>query len=313
MPKELKPKSKKKRVLTTVIISLATLTILPLVGLVVTGYEIGWGPFAELRYYNNKCYTLSDTSYEYKRSRITIIGKNGNIAGQLYRVNREEDKQQIVILSHGLATEMWHNINTAASLAKAGISVLMFDYCGGSIHSKSDGKTTDMSIMTEYQDLSDVIDYAKTLDFVDSSRIGAIGYSQGGLVAAITAVKRNDIYKLCLNYPAFSMFEEIRKTYSSIDEVPEAINRNGMITGKAYYGDVLNFEADDIYEYCAQYNKDTLFIHGTADALVDYEVSVKANNLYPNSTLLTIENGTHGFVGEHERISIQAEYDFFKE
>jgi len=295
-----------------ILIIIAVTAAACLIGLAVTGYIIGWGPFAELRYYNSTCYSISDESYKYTRTKVNIQGENGNICGMLYLADTGEEKQQLVILSHGLATEMWHNINTAESLAKGGISVLMFDYCGGSIHSKSDMATTEMSVLTEKQDLNDVIDAVKTWSFVDPERIGVIGYSQGGLVAALTAVERDDIYRLCLTYPAFPMVEEIKNTYTSATDIPETVNRNGMLVGSRYYRDIVELPFDDVIAYCAAYPQATLIIHGTADALVPYEYSVIANDQYPDSTLLTIENGQHGFTGEDDVLCVKAQYEFFQ-
>lgn len=304
-------KKKIKKGYKVLIIVLCIALIAPLIGLMATGYSIGWGPFATFRYYNKKCYSISDTTYSYKRIEKNIDGKNGNIKGYLYLADHNGEKQQIVILSHGLATEMWHNINTAVSLANSGISVFMFDYCGGSVHSKSDGETTDMSVLTEKQDLNDVIDEIKTWDFVDTNRIGIIGYSQGGLVAAMTAAERDDIERLCLLYPAFPMYDEIKKSYKTPDDVPDTIDRNGMLTGKNYYTDILNFKANNIYEYCAAYKGKVLFIHGTDDPLVDYKFTLEAMEYYENDSLLTIEGGGHGFTGNDDLKSVQAEYEFF--
>lgn len=306
-------KEKLKKPYKVLIIIMCVVLISPLIGLMATGYSIGWGPFATFRYYNKKCYSISDTKYPYQRIKKTIKGKNGNINGYLYLADHNGEKQQIVILSHGLATEMWHNINTAVSLANSGISVFMFDYCGGSIHSTSDGNTTDMSVLTEKQDLNDVIDEIKIWDFVDTDRIGIIGYSQGGLVAAMTAVERDDIERLCLLYPAFPAYDEIRNSYKTPDDVPETLDRNGMLTGRIYYTDILNFDAENIYEYCGTYSGKVLFIHGTDDQLVDYESTLKAMEYYKNDSLLTIEGAGHGFTGDDDLNSVKAEYEFFSE
>lgn len=49
----------------------------------------------------------------------------------------------------------------AIELAKMGCLTYTFDFCGGSaILGKSDGLTTEMSVLTEVKDLESVIDYA---------------------------------------------------------------------------------------------------------------------------------------------------------
>lgn len=77
--------------------------------------------------------------------------------------------------------------------------IFFFDYRGGANNAVSDGKTTDMSIMTEKNDLNAVIDEVKTWSFVDKNKIAVMGYSQGGLVAALTTSERKDIQNKQLN------------------------------------------------------------------------------------------------------------------
>lgn len=293
------------------IIALLIAAVACLIGLIVTGYLIGWGPFATLRYYNRVTYDISETKYTYTREKKTIEGPNGTIVGYLFTPNTGEEQGQLVILSHGLATEQWHNLNTADSLASAGLRVFMFDYCGGSIHAESDGATTEMSVLTEKADLNAVIDAAKTWNGVDPDRIGLIGYSQGGLVAALAAAERDDIEKLCLLYPAFSMYDEIRSTYGSGAEIPESQNRNGMMVGKGYYEDLLSMDIENIYAYVARYQGPVMIQHGTEDMAVPYASSVTADECYPNSELITLDGAGHGFTGDDDVFSVQQEYVFF--
>lgn len=79
-------------------------------------------------------------------------------------------------------------------------------------------------------------------------------------------------------------------------------------SGKAYYQDIVEFPTDDIEAYCATYQGETLFIHGTNDMAVYYGYSVRANELYPNSSLISIPGAVHGFTGEDEK---KAQYEFF--
>lgn len=175
---------------------------------------------------------------------------------------------------------------------------------------KREGKMTEMSILTEKQDLNAVIDEVKTWDFVDTDKITVMGYSQGGLVAALTAAERDDIHKLLLNYPAFTMVEEIKKEYSSVDQIPDTINRMGMKVGKIYFADILAIDYD-VYERAARYNGKILIVHGTADELVPYESSVKAAQVY-NCEVFTIDGAGHGFTDtKYDEIFLKKAYSFF--
>lgn len=292
-------------------ILLCTILVLCLIGLIVTGYQIGWGPFARLRYYNRVTYDISETKCGYIRERKIIEGPNGTIAGYLFIPETEADPGRLIILSHGFATEQWHNLNTADSLANAGLRVFIFDYCGGSIHAESDGKTTDMTVLTEKADLNAVMDTVRSWDGIDPVKIGIIGYSQGGLVAAMLAAEREDVDKLCLLYPAFSMYTEIRNEYRDMEMIPETVERNGMLTGKTYYEAILGMDPEDIYAYAAQYTGPVMFQQGTADTAVPYESSVIAAETYQNCEFITLENAGHGFTGDDDVFSVKKEYEFF--
>ena len=293
------------------LIIFASILIACLIGLMVTGYQIGWGPFAQFQRFKCVTYPITDTEYKYVREKRTIEGPNGMIVGNLFTPETEADAGRLVILSHGLSTTQWQNMNTANSLAHAGVRVFIFDYCGGAIHSQSEGKTTDMSVITEKADLNAVIDAVKAWKGVDPNKIGIIGYSQGGFVAALTAAERDDIDRLCLIYPALSMFAEIRGDYPDGSMIPEQQKRNGMLVGKRYYQDIIDLQTDNIYEYVASYTGPVMIQHGTADAAVPYESSVAAAAAYPNCEFITLEGASHGFTGEDDVYSVQKEYEFF--
>ena len=55
--------------------------------------------------------------------------------------------------------------------------------------SNSDGKNSDMSVITEIRDLESVIEYTQNLEYTDEKEIVLMGCSQGGFVAALTAAK----------------------------------------------------------------------------------------------------------------------------
>lgn len=52
-----------------------------------------------------------------------------------------------------------------------GYVAFTFDFCGGSaMCGKSDGKTTEMSVLTETKDLKAVIEYVRNLSYTDSEK-----------------------------------------------------------------------------------------------------------------------------------------------
>ncbi len=60
----------------------------------------------------------------------------------------------------------------AILLAEMGYASYCFDFNGGSVmNNKSDGKKEDMSVLTEVKDLEAVIDYLRTLSYVNRDRI----------------------------------------------------------------------------------------------------------------------------------------------
>ncbi|MGN1026125.1 MAG: alpha/beta hydrolase family protein [Faecousia sp.] len=280
------------------------------IGLIVTGYTIGWGPFQELRYHNYVCYDIGYQQYSYTCERKVLQGPNGKIVGHLYMTDTGKENP-LIILSHGRYTEQWWNINTAVTLASSGLNVFMFDYCGGSIHCKSDGSMKDMSIVTEMGDLNAVIDEVKTWDNIDSDRIGIIGYSLGGRVAMLTAASRDDIYKMCIMYSGLGMLDEIKKQYTSVDEIPYEEGSKSTV-GSKFILDIYTFDdGGNIFEYAAQYTNPVLLMHGTADQSLPYTDSIIMDSYYQNSELILFEGADHGFEGEDEKRSIQYQYEFF--
>ena len=143
----------------------------------------------------NKPNIIIVTTFSCERDGLTIRGTEYKPQGE---------KLPIAIVSHGFMAFQDTVRQYAKALAEMGYAAYCFDFCGGSVvKGKSDGKTTDMSVLTEVKDLESVIDYAKGQAYTDENHILLMGCSQGGFVSAITAAKRKqEIEKLILFYPA---------------------------------------------------------------------------------------------------------------
>ncbi len=216
------------------------------------------------------------------------------IYGKLYRRNDLTGKQPIIIYSHGLGGNYEILENFAKALAEKGITGYAFDFRGGGEKSKSSGKTTDMTVLTEVDDLTNIIKAIKTWDFVDSSKVILLGESQGGAVSALTASEMPDeIAGLMTFYPAYAMVDDSKAKYPNINEIPDVTRYFGIIDlGRQYFIDAQNLNP---YAKIGRYNKPMLLVHGNADNIVNIKYSQQASKVYPQVTYHVIDGAGHGF------------------
>ena len=66
----------------------------------------------------------------------------------------------------------------------------------------SEGLTTEMSVLTEVQNLKDAIRIASGMEYTDPQKIYLMGSSQGGLVTALTAQYRRPLLVLSCIFTA---------------------------------------------------------------------------------------------------------------
>ena len=214
--------------------------------------------------------------------------RDGNrIFGMMYYNSTASDKQPAVILSHSSSLTHEAMKGYASAIAKMGFAAYCFDFCGGSDKSKSDGKTDEMTVFTEVEDLRAVVKTVKSLDYVDSSNVCLLGSSQGGLVSALLADEcPDDFAGMILFYPAFNIPEMV-KMFSGFGDF------GGMMSmSEAYINSIKDF---DVWSHIGKFSKPVCIIHGTADMIVPISNSVKAVGLYPSATLNKIEGANHGF------------------
>ncbi|MBQ2665186.1 S9 family peptidase [Methanobrevibacter sp.] len=205
----------------------------------------------------------------------------------------------IVIYAHSLGMSYRSGYEYFRELLKRNIGCVTFDFRGGGYSSKSKGKTTEMSLISEADDIITVFNHVKQWDFIDKDRIILLGTSQGGAASAVAASKlQNDLRGLIILYPAL-LIPDVAHEYNSLSEIPDTQLFNGWIeVGKCYFEDAWNL---DIFKEIGKYKKEVLIIHGTSDYIVPYPYSVKAHESYENSQLRLIEGAGHGFSGDKFR------------
>jgi len=116
--------------------------------------------FADLQN-TNKSIMKGDNMYSLNKSIVKINHHGKEIYGVSYVPNIDK-KYPIVIFSHGFNGTNRDFSMYGQYLAEKGIGSYCFDFCGGSVNSKSSLKTTEMTIFSEKEDLSAVIDAIKT-------------------------------------------------------------------------------------------------------------------------------------------------------
>lgn len=208
----------------------------------------------------------------------------------------------IAVISHGfMANQMFSQIH-AQNLAKMGYAAFCFDFCGGTLVGSSDGDSTDMSVLTEAEDLKAVIEFAKEQSYTDENELILLGCSQGGFVSAIVAAEmKEEVDALILLYPALCIPDDARSgemMFAKFDpqNVPETFWCGPMKLGRRYVTDVIDM---DPYEIIHQYTGKVLIIHGNQDKTVDISYALRAVETYSQAgadvEMKIIDQGGHMF------------------
>ena len=117
----------------------------------------------------------------------------------------------LVIICHGFGADLSDHEYYAKVFSRSGIAAYCFDFIGGGPDVKSDGKMTEMSVLTEAKDLNTVIDAIKALDLTDPDNLFLMGGSQGGFVITYCASDRPDeIRGIIPLYPAYVIHDHVR-------------------------------------------------------------------------------------------------------
>lgn len=154
-------------------------------------------------------------------------------------------------------------VKMARALHAMGIAVVRFDFRGSG---DSEGDFADMTVTGEISDAKKILDFLEGLPEVDAQRLGILGLSMGGAVAATVAGTDERVKSLVL-WAAVADF----KLFERDPEVIELAKKQGYID---VGGDVLKVDFyQDIQkqkpaETVANYRGPALIIHGDADPTV---------------------------------------------
>lgn len=209
-----------------------------------------------------------------------------SIYGRIFRPEgfNEDKKYPVLIMSHGYnATGADHTNFLVKNCVMNGILCYTFDFCGGSVLSKSDGIFEDMTVLTEVSDLTAVISDIKSLKYVEKDKIALFGSSYGGMVTSITAGRCADsVAAVILQAPAFSPVVNVGDTEILVFEEFSAFERKFiMLWGTE--------DSESIYDNCVlckeYFGEEKCVLHVVQDAPHsfqprDYEKCIGDINAY---------------------------------
>ncbi|QYR20269.1 alpha/beta hydrolase [Paenibacillus sp. sptzw28] len=240
---------------------------------------------------------------------VTIEHHGREIYGVSY-MPKHVEKCPVVIFSHGYNGSNADFTMNSEYLVSNGVGAYCFDFCGGSVNSKSGLKTTEMTLFTEKEDLCAVIDQVKRWDNIDADNIFLFGGSQGGLVSALAADERiDDVKGMLLLFPAFCIADDWNQRYPTLESIPDTHEMWGMTLGRTFFESIHGY---DVFRHIGKFDKNILIFQGDQDEIATLDWSMRASKLYPYVKLEVFPGEGHGFSEAGNRRVAEMTCEFVK-
>lgn len=240
------------------------------------------------------------------REKVTCIA-NGNRS--IYGVESvAENGNGIAIISHGFNGTGEFGRQYFDTLNKLGYTVYSFDFPCGSVRSRSDNNTVNMSVIDEKNDLKAIVRYFLNRPDAAVGPVLLIGESQGGLVSALAASELGDtVSGLLLIYPALCIPDNWNSRYKTEHDIPDTTRVWNVPVGSRFFKELRQM---NVYDNIAMYKGPVQIIHGSKDAIVPVSYSEEAVRRYGNAGLKVIPGAGHGFKEQERAISNKTVEEF---
>ena len=255
--------------------------------------------------------TPSDNEPFAKEDTLWIRNGEHHLFGVLSRPAYTEGKMPVAIIAHGFNGTHHFGRNYFDALNKLGYQVYTFDFACGSVNSRSDNNTMEMSILDEQSDLEAIVRYFKQQPDVDASRIVLIGESQGGLVSALTAASMpKDISRTILIFPALCIPDNWNARYPNLSDIPDTTRLWNVPMGRRFFTEIRDM---DVFKRIGKYKRPVLIVQGDKDPVVSMKDSERAVKIYKDARLHVISGAGHGFNPHEFAESIEQIVQFLNE
>ena len=219
--------------------------------------------------------------------------ENGSrrIFGELFTPKDARKKGPVAIIAHGFNGSFDYGRNYFDVMGRLGYSCYTFDFPCGSVRSRSDNNTLNMSVLDEVSDLKAIVAHFRKQGH---KHIVLIGESQGGLVSALTAADlKNNVSQLVLVFPALCIPDNWRERYPRTEDIKDVTELWGVKMGRRFFEEIRDMHPLDVI---GRYRGPVLIVQGDADRVVSMDDSRRAQQLYrPGTRLHVIPGAGHGF------------------
>lgn len=244
-------------------------------------------------------------------SQVWIKNGQRRIYGVVSKPRDKAKRQPLAIITHG-----FNGTHASArvyfdSLNKLGYQVCAIDLPCGSVYSKSDNNTVNMSITDGKNDLKAVVDHFRRQPDVDKGNIVLVGESQGGLVSALAAAEMPEsVRKLVLVFPALCIPRDWNGRYKNISDIPDTTKLWGVPLGRRFF---LELREMNVFGDIGKFKRPVMIVQGDKDPVVSLQDSKRAVKDYRKAILRIIPNAGHGFKPHEQAMAQQYIRDFLNE
>ncbi len=240
--------------------------------------------------------TLAAQARGFKTEELWIDNGPRRIYGVMASPEGVTGRLPVAIVAHGFNGT--HHFAQAYfdTLCAMGYRCYAFDFPCGSLKSRSDSNTMDMSVLDEAADIEAVVAHFRSRADTDTAAIALIGESQGGLASALAAASlRGAVSRMVLIYPALCIPDNWNAAYKTEADIPDTTRVWGVPLGRRFFSEV---RAIDVYATIGRYRGPVLLLHGDRDDIVPLGYSRRAEAVYPDARLHVISGAGHGFGGK---------------
>lgn len=207
------------------------------------------------------------------RKNVSFVVGGLRIRGMLHTPDEGKGPWPAVVLCHGFTGSRVESrflfVEMSDELEKLGIASLRFDFRGSG---ESDGRFQEVTVSKEIEDTLAALRFMARRKEIANGKVGLLGLSLGGCVAACAAAEAKDLVKSLVLWSPVAVLTDVFEQRFSDDALKE-LDQKGYVDvgGLALCREAIEeMEHIDPLHAIAQTTCPLLVIHGTQDQVVPY-------------------------------------------